>query len=74
MANNVKDTKYTKHIARRVHLVRNGENFKMNKIGWREGGMQLADIETNNIGENELSPIITHIIVRLDNWYRTLVQ
>ena len=25
MANNAKDTKHTRHIARRIHIVRNGE-------------------------------------------------
>ena len=37
MAKNCKDTKHTKHITRRVHLVRNDENFKLNKIEWCEG-------------------------------------
>ena len=44
MAKNGKDTKHTRHISRRVHLVRNGENSKMHKIDWCEGGLQLADI------------------------------
>ena len=33
MANNGKDTNNTRHISRRVHFVRNGENCKMHKIG-----------------------------------------
>ena len=33
MANNGKDTKHTRHIARRIHFVRNGETCKMHKIG-----------------------------------------
>ena len=32
MADNGKDTKHTRHIARRMHFVRNGENCKMHKI------------------------------------------
>ena len=32
MDNNGKDTNHTKHIARRVHFVRNGDKFKMHKI------------------------------------------
>ena len=32
MANNGKDSKHTRHIARRIHFVRNGEKCKMHKI------------------------------------------
>ena len=32
LANNDKDTKHTRHIARRMHFVGNGEKCKMNKI------------------------------------------
>ena len=32
MAKNGKDTKHTRHIARKMHLVRNGEKCKMHKI------------------------------------------
>ena len=52
MAKNGKDTKHKMNIYRRVHSVRNGENFKINKIDRCEGGMTLADIGTNNVGEN----------------------
>ena len=34
MDNNGKDTKYTRHIARRIHFVRNGEKYKMHNINW----------------------------------------
>ena len=40
MAKNGKDTKHTRHIARRMHFVRNGEKCKMQKIKWCEGGLQ----------------------------------
>ena len=49
-----KDTKHTRNIARRVHLVRNGEKFKLFKIEWCEEGLKLADIVAKNVGENEL--------------------
>ena len=32
MAKNGRDAKHTRHIARRIHLVRNGEKCKMHKI------------------------------------------
>ena len=50
MDKNGKDTKQTRHIARMMHLVKNGENCKMHKIDWCEGGLQLADIYTKNVG------------------------
>ena len=34
MTKNVKDTKYTRHIARRMHFVRNEEKYKMHKTDW----------------------------------------
>ena len=39
MANNGRDKKHTRHIARRMHFVRNGEKCKMHKIEWCEGGL-----------------------------------
>ena len=42
MDKNGKDTKNTRHIARRLYFLRNGENYKMHNIGWCEGGLQLA--------------------------------
>ena len=38
----------------------------MRKIDWCEGGMQLADIETKNVGKNYLNPRMNYTIVRLD--------
>ena len=74
MANNGKDTKHTRHIYRRVHFVRNVKMCKMHNIDWCEGGLQLVDIATKNVGENDLDPTMKYIIGRLDNWERTLVQ
>ena len=53
MAKNGKYTKHTRHIARRMHLVRNGGNFKIHKIDWCEGGIQLAEIATKNVGDHD---------------------
>ena len=49
MTKNGMDTKHTRHIARRMHFVRNGEKCKMHKIDWCEGGLQLADNGTKNV-------------------------
>ena len=51
MAKNGKDTKHTRHIARIMHFVSNGEKCKMQKIDWCEGGLQLADIGTKNVSD-----------------------
>ena len=67
MSNNGKDTKHTRHIARRVNLVRNGENCKICKIGWCEGDLQLAYIVTRNVGEHDVTPRMIYIMVILDN-------
>ena len=74
MDKNGKETNHTMHIERRVKFSRNGEKWKMQKIDWCEGGLQLAEIATNNVGENNLNTIIRYIMVRLENWGRTLVQ
>ena len=66
MTNNGKDTNHIRRISRRVHLARNGEKCKIQKIDWCQGGMQLVDTATNNVGENELNPRIKYITVRLN--------
>ena len=38
------------------------------------GGLQLAYIATKNVGEHDLTPRMKYIMVRLEKWYRTLVQ
>ena len=67
MANNGKDTKHTRHIARRIHFVRNGEKCKIHKIDWCEGGLQLEEIGTKNVSEPDPTPRMKYIIVRLEN-------
>ena len=46
----------------------------MHKIDWCEVGLKLADIATKNVGEPDLTPKMKYIMVKLDNWDRTLVQ
>ena len=67
MANNGNDTKHTRHIARRMHFVRNGEKCKMYKIDWFGGGLQLAYISTNNSAEHNLTPSMKYIMVIIEN-------
>ena len=51
----------------RMHVVRTGDKFKMHKIDWCEGGLQLSDIGTKNVSEPDLTPRIKYIMVRLEN-------
>ena len=67
MAKNGKYTKHTRYISRRMNFVTNGEKFKMHKIDWCEGGLQLADIGTKNVNEPDLTPRMKYIMVRLEN-------
>ena len=39
----------------------------MHNIDWCERGLQLADIGTKNVGENDLNPRMKYIMARLDN-------
>ena len=66
MAKNGKDNKHTRHIARRMHLVRNVEKYKMHNIDWCEGGLKLADIGTNNVSAPDLTPRMKYIMVRIE--------
>ena len=74
MSNDVKDTKHTMQIKRRAKDIINEENFKIHKIDWCEGGLQLAEIDTKNIGDHDLTPRMKYIMVRLYKQDRTLVQ
>ena len=56
MAKNGKDANQTRHIARRAQFLRYGEKWKIHRIDKHEGGLQLADISTKNVGENDLNP------------------
>ena len=67
MANNGRDTKKNRHISILIHFVSNGEKYKMHKIDWCEGGLELADIGTKNVSEPDLTPRMKYIMVRLEN-------
>ena len=67
MANNGKNIKHTRQIARRIIFVRNGEKCKIHQIDWCKGGLQLAYIATKNVGEHYLTPIMKYIMVMIDN-------
>ena len=49
VSKNGKDAKPTRHTARRMHFVRNGEEWRFQKTVWCELGMKLVDIVTKNV-------------------------
>ena len=67
MDENGKDTKHTRHIARKVHLIRNVKNSKMHKVEWCEGGLQVVDIATKIFSDHESTPRMKYIMLRIDN-------
>ena len=67
MAKNGKYTKNTRNISRRVQFVRNVDKRKMHKIEWCEGGLQLENIATKNVGENDLNTRMRYIMFMVDN-------
>ena len=68
MDKNGKDTKHTRHLARRMYFVRNGYKWKIHKIYCCEGGLQLVYIGNKNVSEPDLTPRMKYIMVRLENW------
>ena len=68
MVNNGKDNKHTSHIPRRLNFVRKDEKYKIHNIVWCEGGLEMVDIATNNVGDNYLNPRMKYIMVIIENW------
>ena len=66
-AKNGKDTKHTSHITIIIQFVRNGEGWKFHKPVWCEGGLQLVDIGTKNVRDDELNYILGYAMVIIDN-------
>ena len=46
----------------------------MHKIVWCEGGLQLADIRTKNVREDQLNTILVYTMVIIDNWQNTCTR
>ena len=67
MDKNGKGTKHTRHNARIMDFSRNGKKCQIHKIDWCEGVLQFADIVTKNVGDNDLTPRMKYIMVRIDN-------
>ena len=72
MYNDVKDTKHTRHISRRIQFWINGEEWNLYKTVWCEGGLKLSYIGTKNVREDELNPVSIYALVRIYNWWLSL--
>ena len=66
MSKNGRDSKQTRHIARRMHFVRQGEAQNLHRTTWIEGDLQLADIGTKSVRADELQPRLGYIMVKVD--------
>ena len=67
MAKNVKETKHTRKIDRRMNFVINDEDCNLHKTIWCEGGLKLEDIGTKNVREYELNTRLGYAMVTLAN-------
>ena len=50
-----------------MHFVRNFEKHNFHETVWCEGYLQLADIGTKNVSENEFNPRLGYAMVRLEH-------
>ena len=55
MAKNGNNTNHNKNIARRLYFMINCEKYKWHKIEWYEWGLQLSDIATKSVKENDVN-------------------
>ena len=63
----VKTPTQNRNNSREIFSVRNDEYFNMYKTVWFKEDLILADIETNNVSEDELNIILQYTMVRLDS-------
>ena len=65
MSKSFKDTKHTRHIARRYHYVREGEIEGRFKTYWIDNELQLADIGTKNTTVEDLNSRLFFLMVEV---------
>ena len=71
MDTNSKGTKHTWQISRRIHSVRNSEEWNLHKTVWCEVGLQMEDIGTKNVREDRLNSRLGYDMLRLKSWQNT---
>ena len=74
MYKNGKDTKHTRHISMRMHLLRNSKKWNIHKTLWCEVVMNLKYIGTNTVTEDEFNSILGFTMVIIDNWHNTFTR
>jgi hypothetical protein len=65
MSKSFKDTKHTRHIARRYHYVREGETEGRFKTFWIDNTLQISDIGTKNTTVEDLNSRIIFMMVEV---------
>ena len=60
-----KDTKHTRHIARRFHYVREGEQQGRFKIQYIDNSLQFSDIGTKNTTIDDLESRMKFLMVKV---------
>ena len=74
MSKNGSYTKHTRHGFIIMHFVRNGEEWNMHYKVCCEGGLELENIVTRNVRENELNPTLRYTMVILGNWHNNFTR
>jgi len=65
MGKSFKDTKHTRHIARRFHYVREGEQQGRFKIQYIDNSLQFSDIGTKNTTIDDLESRMKFLMVKV---------
>ena len=65
MAKNGRMTRKTRHIERRFHFVRQGQQDGVHQLHWISGKQQLADIMTKTQAASKIDPFLPQIFYKL---------
>ena len=63
MGRSFRDTKHTRHVARRYHFVRQGQHSGAHSLHWCNADLQLADVGTKNLDGAQLRPRLSYLFV-----------
>jgi len=68
MAKSGRMTRKTRHIERRFHFVRQGQDNGLHKLQWIPGEFQLADVQTKSQEAAKIDPLIKQALYALPKW------
>jgi len=68
MAKSGRMTRKTRHIERRFHFVRQGQDNGLHKLHWIPGEFQLADVQTKSQEAAKIDPLIKQALYELPKW------